>query len=610
MFNKRPRYARGFLWDANEVSFSATYNYSLTASPLPSPPSLDDLPPALVNTLTSHADLFRIVSPINVDQLERDLARHPNPSFVSSVLKGFRVGFWPWADICLPGYPLSLDESLPAPSHPTHAAFTLDQCTTEQDQQRYSPFFGTRLLPGMYCMPQHVVTRDDGKLRLVTNQSAGAFSLNSMIPLHERSFPLDGIQNLGRSIRQHQAQLPRGTQVLFKSDIKSAYRLLPMAPAWQIKQIVRINGQYCVDRCNAFGGAGSGRLFVAFNSLLLWLAKHVHKIPDLHSYVDDSFGTQMDPTYVHYAPYNTVFPSHQAALLRMWDTYGVPHALPKQLFGEQLSIIGFSVDTKSLEVSLDPSKIRDLINAIHNFVAIGSSQSSRRRPLRDFQRMAGWINWALNVFPLLRPGLAPLYAKITGKLKPLALVYVSDEVAHGLLWIAQHLASSTGIFMLKAVAWGIDEADAILYTDASLMGIGIWYPASNIGRFASLPTTPPTGTIFYYEAYVVVCAILWVSSWPPALRPHRLAIFSDNSNTVAMFNTLRALPPYNPLLALAVDTLIDTSIELRVSHISGSINIAADMLSRCQFSELFRLFPGIQINKFAPPIIPTGVRPH
>lgn len=609
LFTKRPRFARGFLWEADEPSLSATYNYSLTALPLPSPPSFDDLPCELVDTLKDNPDLFQIVTPINIDLLQQDLAAHPNPSFVKSVLAGFRTGFWPWANICQPGYPITHDESLPMPSDTAHATFTREQCLVEQVAGRYSQFFGDRLLPGMYCMPQHVVARDNGKLRLVTNHSAGPYSLNSMIPLTERSFPLDGIQNLGRSIRRQRLRYPLREQTLFKSDIKSAYRLLPMHPAWQIKQIVLIDGQYCVDRCNAFGGAASGRLFVAFNSLLLWLARHVHNIPDLHSYVDDSFSSETDAVFVHYDPYKSSFPSHQVRLLRMWDKYGVPHAQPKQLFGVELPIIGFLVHAQTLEVSLERSKINDLIQAIHLFVATGSSTSSRRRPLRDFQRLAGWINWALNVFPLLRPGLAPLYAKIHGKTKALALVYVSDEVAQGLLWIVQHLQSSNGVFMLKAIAWGPYDADAVLYTDASFLGLGIWCPASNTGRFAALPSAAPTGTIYYFEAYTVVCAILWASTWPLSIRPRRLAIYSDNSNTVAMFNTLRALPPYNPLLSLAVDMLIQHEIDLRVSHIAGSSNTAADLLSRLKFEELRHQFPGIQIARFAPPDVPSGVRP-
>lgn len=75
-----------------------------------------------------------------------------------------------------------------------------------------------------------------------------------------------------------------------------------------------------------------------------------------------------------------------------------------------------------------------------------------------------------------------------------------------------------------------------------------------------------------------------------------------------MFNTLRALPPYNPLLALAVDNLIQYDIDLRVSHIPGHANTAADLLSRFNFAKLHRLFPGINVTQFAPPAVPTGVR--
>lgn len=608
LFNRRPRFARGFLWEAHETSFSATYNLSLTAPPLPSPPPLENLSPALCSTLRTHAELFQIVSPINADRLELDLHDHPNQQFVKSVIAGFRNGFWPWADICLPGYPETVDESLPPPSNFQHSEFTLKQCQTEQAAGRYSPFFGSTLHAGMYCMPQHVVQRDNGKLRLVTNQSAGQFSLNSMIPLTERSFPLDGLQNLGRTIRRQRFQHPESRQTLFKSDIQSAYRLLPMAPAWQAKQIIRINGLYCVDRCNAFGGAGSGRLFVAVNSLLLWLARHKFNIPDLYSYVDDIFGSETDTEFVHYAPYKRSLPSHQVKLLRMWDYYNVPHSDNKQLFGSSLSIIGFDVNALTLEISLAPDKIHDLLCAINSFCATGSSKSSKRRPLRDFQRLAGWINWALNVFPLLRPGLAPLYAKIAGKNRPLALVYVSEDVAQGLLWIGHHLEVATGVFFLKAIAWRPCDADTTIYTDASFIGLGIWCPSSNIGRFAPLPTSSPVSTIYYYEAFVVVCAILWTTTWPRESRPKRLAIYSDNSNTVAMFNTLHASPAYNPLLTVAVDALIQYNIDLRVSHIPGKLNHVADSLSRLKFDEVQRFSPGVKITRFALPAIPSGKR--
>ena len=76
---------------------------------------------------------------------------------------------------------------------------------------------------------------------------------------------------------------------MWKSDISRVYRLLPMHPHWQIKQIVTIDGDRHVDRCNSFGGGASCRLFCTFMSLVLWIARHVKAIYDLFAYIDNGF---------------------------------------------------------------------------------------------------------------------------------------------------------------------------------------------------------------------------------------------------------------------------------------------------------------------------------
>ena len=63
------------------------------------------------------------------------------------------------------------------------------------------------------------------------------------------------------------------------------------------------------------------------------------------------------------------------------------------------------------------------------------------------------INWALNVFPLLWPGLLAVYAKPVGKEHDLATIRVNAAVAHELAWVVCRLESSTGMYMLKSVEW-------------------------------------------------------------------------------------------------------------------------------------------------------------
>ena len=94
-------------------------------------------------------------------------------------------------------------------------------------------------------MPIHAVPKPNSDdLHLVTDHSAGPFSLNSMIDHSQvTGFPLDNMQHLGEMLLDTRKTIGNVPMTLWKSDIADAYRLLPMSPFWQIKQINTINGQ-------------------------------------------------------------------------------------------------------------------------------------------------------------------------------------------------------------------------------------------------------------------------------------------------------------------------------------------------------------------------------
>jgi hypothetical protein len=91
--------------------------------------------------------------------LEALLSDHPNPLFVASVCLGLQEGFWPWADTLKEGYPTLYDGSRTTPSNITKATFIHKQCNIEIQKGHFSESFGTYLLPGMYCIPVHAVTK-------------------------------------------------------------------------------------------------------------------------------------------------------------------------------------------------------------------------------------------------------------------------------------------------------------------------------------------------------------------------------------------------------------------------------------------------------------------
>jgi hypothetical protein len=216
--------------------------------------------------------------------------------------------------------------------------------------------------------------------------------------------------------------------------------------------------------------------------------------------------------------------------------------------------------------------------------------------------LAGWLNWALNVYPLLRPGLSALYAKTAGKLQSRAKIWVNRDVVRELNWVVQHLLSADGVFFFKSISWNFAHLppDVLqVYTDASGDGIAYWFPSSNLGFQSQLRGDAPTGTIFYFEALAVTAAILEAVHH---LSPDdRLAVFTDNLNTVSMFNSLAALPPYNWLLMVSVDAIIRSRVDFRVFYVPGVDNIVADHLSRWRNTEAEDASPGLAVHSFSPP---------
>ena len=74
---------------------------------------------------------------------------------------------------------------------------------------------------------------------LVTDQSCGKYSLNSMIQ-HDKvtSYPLDNMIHYGEMLMDLAEKEPGKERVVWKSDVAEAYRILLMHPHWQIKQLM------------------------------------------------------------------------------------------------------------------------------------------------------------------------------------------------------------------------------------------------------------------------------------------------------------------------------------------------------------------------------------
>ena len=596
----RPKFARDLIWGTVVDTVSPAARYSLFADPLPRPPSSELGNVAANKTIHDNPDLFKITCNINIGRFAKLLEDHPNQPFVQSVLVGLREGFWPWAEP-QDGYPVTHDEPQHPPRNDRHHDFMVSQRDKEMKAERFSQPFDT-LLPGMNVVPVHVVPKPpEDKLRLVVDHSAGPYSLNSMIERQSiAGVQLDGIKSLGDSIRKFRALHPDeflsdNPLTLWKSDVAAAYRQMPMHPLWQIKQVVNINNKFSVDRCNNFGGRASQKIWWSFISLVLWIAVFKRSLEALKCYVDDTFSFSRSGDLEFYEKYEAFWPSDQVKLLQLWDEINLPHEEDKQISGSCIPIIGFEVNPNAMTVTMSEAKRSDLIEACRSFTVRGA-----RKTLREFQRLQGWVNWALNVYPLLRPALCQSYHKIVGKSRPNAQIRVNNTMRAELQWFINHIAKSDGIHMLKSVEWSPYDRMAstlIAYTDASAVGMGIWLPGEHAGFQCPLPADGPKNLIFFYEALAVYSAFCLGAEY----NCDRIAVYSDNTNTVDMFSSLHAKPAYNSILMSFVDFMFNKSIATKVYYVPGKQNIIADHLSRFQNAKALQLAPKLRICSFQPP---------
>jgi hypothetical protein len=275
-------------------------------------------------------------------------------------------------------------------------------------------------------------------------------------------------------------------------------------------------------------------------SLMTWIASVVLLLEHLKLYMDDSFSFEIEGNVLLYEPYGSYLPHKQVLLLKLWDKLGIPHEPSKQIFGHQLTIIGFDVDPNKMIISIPLDKKEEIISYIRNFAI-----PHHRHTLREFQQIAGTINWLFNVFPLLKPGLSVVYAKMQDKSKLLTQIYVNVDIVRELTWLANHMEHLPGVLLLESLDWSPETAEDVvtIYTNALLAGIAYWFLEINFGFQLRLPHDAPLGSIFFFEALAVCSAIHALADTDPI--PQHVAIFTDNTNTVDIFNSLRASAPYN-----------------------------------------------------------------
>lgn len=583
---------------------SPSADSTVYAPPFPSPPAVELENSAALSTIRDNPDLFRVETPWRVDVFERLLAKHPNRPLVESACRGLREGFWPFADT---SSHISPDPDV-VPNHQMDEkglAFVASQRDEEIEARRFSRAFST-LLPGMQTSAIGAVPKPHSdKYRLITDQSAGPHALNSFIAREDAKVRYDTLQDLGRALRAIKAKYPGVPLVLWKSDVAHAFRTVPMHPLWQIRQVVEIGGSYHVDHCMAFGNRSSPVIWCRLAGLVAWIAVNARGLLFCHHYMDDFWSIERGLDIIPYDPYGDERPHTQAQLLTLWDQLGIPHEAEKQPFGRCVPVIGFEVDTDAMTFKMSKEDRDALLGRILEFVG----ESARKHPLRKWQQLLGWCNWALNVLPHCRPALASSYAKIANKNHPHANIPLNKQVITDLNWFADRLKASKGLSLIRGNSWDISLAEVVVICDACPSGMGFWSPSHRRAFYFRIPAEIDRSSNFC-EAACLASGLGWALTLIDLPRFPRVLIYSDNLDACNVFSSMSGRHPYYHMTLQAAAWIHDKNVLLQVRHITGVDNRVADYLSRGMIPKVREVDPTLQIASFEPlpHIFPGNIR--
>ncbi|XP_068675471.1 tripartite motif-containing protein 2-like [Montipora foliosa] len=168
-----------------------------------------------------------------------------------------------------------------------------------------------------------------------------------------------------------------------KTDIKSAFRIIPIHPDDYHLMGMTWNNSYFFDRCLPMGCSSSCAIFEAFSTALEWLAKHYLCASGVLHILDD---------FLFIASSQGKCASDLSNFLGLCDRLGVPIAHEKtEGPSTTLQFAGITLDTINMEARLPDDKLRKC-NA-----QLLDMHKRRKTTLKELQSLIGLLNFTCSV---------------------------------------------------------------------------------------------------------------------------------------------------------------------------------------------------------------------
>ena len=360
---------------------------------------------------------------------------------------------------------------------------------------------------------------------------------------------------------------------LAKTDIKSAFCIIPINPKDYHLLGMEWNNLFYYDRCMPMGCSNSCRTFETLSTAVEWIARHKLNIDLILHLLDD---------FLIIAPSYELCSKQLDLFLRLCSYLGIPMA-PEKTVGPltTLSFAGIELDSVAMEARMPRDKIDKCISSISQFMR------RKKVTLKELQSLLGLLNFACSVVKPGRAFLRRLIDLTIGIRSAHHLIRLTKEVKADLqIWLSFLTQFNCKSFFLQE-KW-LNSLKLNHFTDASgALGFGAIF--GNHWCYGRWPDEWAYTNIAVLEFYPIVLSLFL---WGHEMKNRCVLFFTDNEALVHVINKQsckdKRLMSFVRQLVLIC---LRNNIVFKAKHVPGSRNCLADALSRLQVQAFHRLAP-------------------
>jgi hypothetical protein len=426
--------------------------------------------------------------------------------------------------------------------------------------------------PTLHVSPIGLVPKQPTGYRLIHHLSSPhGMSVNDAIDPDDARTEYGSVGNAIQAI----LQLGKGC-VMFKVDLKDAFRHVRVHPDDVPLLGLFWNGQVIVDLCLPFGLRTAPAIFNRLSKLVAAMAVN---LPAMHQCIVVQY---LDDFWVA-APSHKIAFEAMAHMMVLFNRLGLTVNEGKCVSPTtRLTFLGVELDSVALTASLPDTKLTEIKRLVNDYT--GRHAATRR----ELQSVAGVLFHAAKVAPAGRTFTHRLIKAAYTVPRQRDFVLLTQELKDDLSWWAARLKTWQGMSFFYTPQWLDARDDLAVETDASgSLGFGACFGSH--WAYGHFPTELAHTSIQVKELYpIVVAAATWGHKWT-TLRIH---FRCDNQAVVHVLNKGYSTDARMTRLMRSLwSHAFAHNFTFRASHVPGLENVRADSLSRFKIDQFKLLQP-------------------